>query len=423
MKVKFLSVIFALFCFIIAGCGGDGSNAENGGDGSVKEQGTTLTENDFEFWQDNKDYPIVMKKAKEGIAAVIHSAQKDKDGVFAIDVVGFRTANGESTWEDKWYFKKSGDKLQYSSHQKSFGQKWADVTDSDEAQQKAFQDNMIEFVFKLLFETNDSEATIAWTLGMFGRQYNLDRVSVERYDRITNRYSTDFEWLSPNGISVKQENHQNDISDYSRERTNIMLQLYHPTPYGVMSLCEDTTELDEKYQNTLKFFKLGSFAHVRITHGTRDLGSLCFESARAPRIFSEKELTDLNIFSILLGNILLVRTSDEKVDQENTRLRDILDRMQEFIYVINKNTYEPVFFNQTMRQFLNPISGSLPCYKRFHNLEQPCKGCLVEKLSRNGNEYLHSRLDNWGTPTDTKTYNIIWEENEEKYALVIQDPF
>ena len=138
MKVKFFSVIFALLCFIIAGCGGDGSNAENGGDGSVKEQGTTLTENDFEFWQDNKDYPIVMKKAKEGIAAVIHSAQKDKDGVFAIDVVGFRTANGESTWEDKWYFKKSGDKLQYSSHQKSFGQKWADVTDSDEAQQKAF---------------------------------------------------------------------------------------------------------------------------------------------------------------------------------------------------------------------------------------------------------------------------------------------
>ena len=298
-----------------------------------------------------------------------------------------------------------------------------DMQDTSEIQQKAFQDNMLEFVFKLLFETNDPRATVLWTLGMFGRQYNLDRVSVERYDRITNRYSTDFEWLSPNGISVKQENHQNDISDYSRERTNIMLQLYHPTPYGVMSLCEDTTELDEKYQNTLKFFKLGSFAHVRITHGTRDLGSLCFESARAPRIFSEKELTDLNIFSILLGNILLVRTSDEKVDQENTRLRDILDRMQEFIYVINKNTYEPVFFNQTMRQFLNPISGSLPCYKRFHNLEQPCKGCLVEKLSRNGNEYLHSRLDNWGTPTDTKTYNIIWEENEEKYALVIQDPF
>lgn len=297
-----------------------------------------------------------------------------------------------------------------------------DPHDFSDAQQKAFQDNMIEFVFKILFETNDPVATISWTLGMFGRQYNLDRVSIEVYDRIANRYSTDFEWLSPNGVSTKQENHSDNISRFTDARAELMLQLYHPTPLGVMAICSDSRELDAKYQDAIKFFKLGSFAHIRITHGTTDLGSFCFESAM-PRNFSEKEMRDLNIFSVLLGNILLVRTSDEKIIEENTRLRDILDRMQEFVYVIDKETYEPVFFNQTIRQFLSPITTPQPCYKRFHNLDSPCPNCPVDRLSADGNEYLLSKMDNWGEYTDTRTYNIAWEEDKPKFALIIQDPF
>ena len=297
-----------------------------------------------------------------------------------------------------------------------------DIHDLSDAQQKAFQDNMIEFVFKILFETNDPTATISWTLGMFGRQYNLDRVSIEVYDRIANRYSTDFEWLSPNGVSTKTEHHIENISSLIDSRTELMLQMYHPTPLGVMAICNDTREVSAKYQDTVRFFKLGSFAHIRITHGTTDLGSFCFESA-TPREFSDKEKQDLNVFSVLLGNILLVRSSDEKILEENTRLRDILDRMQEFVYVIDKETHEPVFFNQTIRQFLTPISTTQPCFKRFHNLDFPCANCPVERLSKDGNEYLLSQMNNWGELTETRTYNIDWEEGKSKFALIIQDPF
>ena len=293
-----------------------------------------------------------------------------------------------------------------------------------EIQQRAFKDNMIEFIFKLLYETSSPDATITLSIGMFGKQYNLDRVAIDRYNKASNQYTTAFEWLSPNGVSLRPGTFAEDMSDIVNQRNQMILSRYHPSSYGVISLCRDTRKAGEEYQEAATQLHVGAFAHIRITHGDEDLGCVCFESASAPRTFTEKELRDLNIFSVLLGNILLAHESDEELLQDNNHLREILDHMQEFIYVVNKETYEPVYFNQTIRQALGGISVNQPCYKRFHSLSSPCPFCPAQQLSKSGNEYLQMSMSTWGTPTDARIYNIEWEKGSgSKYALIIQDPF
>ena len=299
-----------------------------------------------------------------------------------------------------------------------------DPMDTADMQQTAFRDNMIEFIFKLLYETNSPDATISLTLGMFGKQFNLDRVAVDRYSQLSNQYTTVFEWLSPNGISLMADSRPKDASDLVNLRNELILSRYHPSSYGVISLCHDTRTADEKYQDALAYLRVGSFAHIRITHGTEDVGCVCFESSAAPRTFTEEELRGLSIFSVLLGNILLSRESDENMIKANQHLRDILDHMQEFIYVVDKETYEPVFFNRTIRQAINTVSVNQPCYQRFHQLTEPCYNCPIAHLSKDGNEYLESMLYNWGGPTNVRTYNIYWDDNQHRTcALVIQEPF
>ena len=291
-------------------------------------------------------------------------------------------------------------------------------------QQKAFKDNMLEFIFNFLYETNDPDATVALCIQMFGKQFELDRVAVDRYNKLTNQYTTAFEWISPNGVSLKAEAHSHDVSDLINSRNEMILSRYHPTPYGVMSLCRDTGKAGNQYQAAANYLKLRSFVHCRITHGTDDIGCIGFESAKAPRTFTKEEISDVSIFAVLLGNILLVRDDDKTVQNLNDHLRDILDHMQEFIYVVDKDTYEPVFFNQTIRQGLQGISVNQPCYKRFHRLEAPCDGCPLNRLSLEGNEYIDTVLDNWGAPTNTRAYNIHWEDQRERHlALIIQDSF
>ncbi len=299
-----------------------------------------------------------------------------------------------------------------------------DPMDTADMQQTAFRDNMIEFIFKLLYETNSPDATISLTLGMFGKQFNLDRVAVDRYSELSNQYTTVFEWLSPNGVSTREEFRTKDDTELLNLKNELVLSQYQPSSYGVMALCNDTREAAAKYQEALSRFRVGSYAHIRITHGSEDMGCVGFEAASAPRNFTDEELRGLSIFSVLLGNILLSRESDELLIRSNRHLRDILDHMQEFIYVIDKETYEPVFFNRTIRQAIESVSVNLPCYKRFHGLEEPCYNCPVSHLSKEGNEYLEGILYNWGGPTPVRTYNIEWDAEKHKIcALIIQDPF
>ena len=46
------------------------------------------------------------------------------------------------------------------------------------------------------------------------------------------------------------------------------------------------------------------------------------------------------------------------------------------------------------------------------------------KLSKDGNEYIDVKINNWGVETPTRAYNIHWEDEMDKtLALIIQSSF
>ena len=299
-----------------------------------------------------------------------------------------------------------------------------DPAHAEDIRQKAFEDNMLEFILNLLYETQNPEATISLCLGMFGKQFNLDRVSVSKFNKSSNQYVTAFEWISPNGFSLSSEENIQKYGDYMNVRYSIVDSHYEPTPYGVISVCENTFQKYSAYKELFETLKLGSFLHSQIAHGSEIVGSVAFETANANHEFSKEEYTRLSIFPVLLGNILLNQQGDNVAEKTSKHLQNILDHMMEFIYVVDKETYEPYYFNNTIRQTLMSTASEQTCYKRFHNLDAPCEGCPINKLSKNGNEYIDVRINNWGVETPARAYNIRWDDDSDKsLALIIQSSF
>lgn len=298
--------------------------------------------------------------------------------------------------------------------------------DFEDLQQKAFKDNMIEFIFKLLYETNSPDATISLSLSMFGKRFNLDRVALDLFDPDTNQYTTTYEWLSPHGVSLKPDAQSAGISAMAAQRNSFIQNHYKATSYGVMSIFEDTTKADSQYQPAFDALHLGAFAHCMITHGSDTIGCIGFES-RKPRSFDDECIHALSIFAVILGNILLTSYSDDKLRQQNNHLRDLLDHMQEMVYVVDKITLMPLYFNQAIRQTLSNSQSGHPCYELFHQRMTPCPECPVQKLSGEGSEYIACKLGNWDKdrPTTTRACNLHWNQNENEppLALVIQEPF
>lgn len=293
----------------------------------------------------------------------------------------------------------------------------------EDFQQKAFKDNMLEFIFRLLYETNSSRATIELTLGMFGKQFNFDRVAVDRYDKKANQYTNAYEWLSPRGISMHpaRDNDRGSGFELRNLKNQMVLSLYHPMSYGVVSICRNTSLLDVKYQPAIDYFRVGAFAHCLITHGFDTIGCFGFECQDA-HDFTQEELNDLHTFCVLLGNILLPQESDTRTREENEHLRDLLDHMQEMIYIVDRETMVPVYVNQTIRQTLSDSSSEEPCYMRFHHLDAPCKDCPAQKLTGAGYEYLEQEMHSWGCLTYTRACNLTWKHDGHPVMLVIQKP-
>lgn len=296
----------------------------------------------------------------------------------------------------------------------------------EELQQKAFKDNMIEFIFKLFYETNSPDATISMTLGMFGKLFNLDRVALDLYSSDTCQYTPTYEWLSPNGISLKDGKDIDDFTHTVGMRNTLILNGYKATPYGVMSICEDTAAADDVYQPAAAALRLGAFAHCIITHGSNTLGCIGFESCQ-PRKFDMEIIRGLNVFSVMLGNILLTSYSDDKLHHQNEQLQIMLNHMQEMIYVVDKVSMTPVYFNQAIRQILQPNAASgQPCYQLLHDRTTPCPECPVQKLSGDGSEYIQCEMNNWSAkqPTCTRACNLHGEHSasNRQLAMVIQEP-
>ena len=328
------------------------------------------------------------------------------------------------------YESKSKGKNQYSIYQAGFSgvniavASARDPQHAEDIRQKAFEDNMLEFILNMLYETQNPDMTVAVCLELFGKQFNLDRVTIDKFNRSSNQYVNAFEWVSPNGISLKDKNTAENLSFLIDRRYYLIDSSFHPTPYGVMSICPDTSKKYIQDKEVFDKLNLGSFAHCQISHGGEIIGSVGFESSYTLRDFSKEELTKLSIFSVLLGNILLDRRTDKIFERVSRHLQNILDHMQEFIYVVDKDTYEPIFFNSTIRQTLSTSATDQPCYKRFHEFDEPCEGCPLKNLSRDGNEYIDVQLDNWGEETTARAYNIHWEDEMDKnLALIIQSSF
>ncbi|MBO4401175.1 MAG: GGDEF domain-containing protein [Selenomonadaceae bacterium] len=328
------------------------------------------------------------------------------------------------------YDSKSHGKNQYSVYRSSLiGRSFSvdsarDPQHAEDIRQKAFEDNMLEFILNMLYETQNHEMTISVCIGMLGKQFNLDRVSVARYNQSSNRYVNEFEWLSPNGISITSGENVQKYADLLERRYQIIDANYRPTPYGVMSICEDTIKKFPQDIEVFETLRLGSFVHSMIAHGSEIVGSVGFETSNLEHEFSKEEYTRLSIFSVLLGNVLLSRQQDSVSEKISKHLQNILDHMQEFIYVVDKETFEPIYFNNTIRQTLISTAVEQTCYRRFHNLDAPCEGCPIAKLSKNGNEYIDVRINNWGVETPARAYNIRWDDDMDKYlALIIQSSF
>lgn len=256
-------------------------------------------------------------------------------------------------------------------------------------QMKAFRDNMAEFILQIFYETNSAAATVDYAIGMLGRLYNFDRITIARTDQETGAHRELHEWLGPKGTLLK-----NLSEDSLARRRTMIFRHVKPTPYGVMSLCEDTSKSPQDAAFA-SFCYLGAYAYSLVTQGEETIGYIGVERTQPMKITPEL-IRSLNVFSVLLGNILLPSNTAEWLRQESRLLRDVLDHLPGIVYAVDKETLELIYASRAIRPADDGSLTEAPCYRLLHGRTVPCRHCPLPALSPAGQECVACTLDGLG---------------------------
>lgn len=245
-------------------------------------------------------------------------------------------------------------------------------------------DNLVSYVFQILYETTDLDNAIQMILEIVGKRFDVSRAYVfENSD--DGRYSDNtYEWCNT-GITPQKEY----LQHYPYEGLGGYKDLFKE---NALFYCRDIHSL--KPEQTALFEKQGVFSTLQCAILDRGdfTGFVGFDECTGIRMWTKEEIGMLSMISQLLTVFLQKKRAADRDHQLAVRLNTILDTQDAYIYTIRKDNYELLYINDKTLLLDREAAIGKTCYQAFFNRDHPCENC---PLTGNVNEIYNPKYQLW----------------------------
>jgi len=281
-----------------------------------------------------------------------------------------------------------------------------ELPSGDKKNKKAFTENIIEYIFRILYRSKDANAATNLILEVIGRKYNISRAFI--LEKITEKkFSTTFEWCN-DGIISRQNIEQN----IPRE---VAMRFYkHFDEEGIFSYA-DIAILPNDLKGFFSDSPVKAILECAIYDDKGDFyGGICFEYHQHPRCWTDEEIESLSFTAEILGTFLQQKRYMDSMNLSRVQALEILDHIDAFIYVIDKKTYEILFFNKKAAEFFGTDSLGKNCFNIICDEETKCSFCpidlMAEALQSIKKDIYIAKRKIWLRIAVSKIY---WQQNRE----------
>ncbi|MEG0252332.1 MAG: diguanylate cyclase [Christensenellaceae bacterium] len=377
------------------------------------------------------DTSHVLKKAAE-LSGIFRQTYAGEKGNYKISCsMGIiMTENNGDTFETLYrkadaalYKAKQDGKDRFVLYQESDAQNYpieSTRTDDEELQDLRAYHNTEEYIFELMYASDDFDASINRTLAAIGQQYRVSRVYIFENDESGRYTSNIYEWCS-DGIAPKINDLQN-LKIVSG--TESILDCFDKNG---LFYCNDVRELPPYSRKILESKGVLSTLQVTIANGENLYGLIGFDECSEYRVWTSEEIEKLSFLARVLS-VFLFKKKAEVALLENleTRLK-ILDVLPDYICVVNPETHSIEYTNNKMKELLPNVHAGAFCFTALRGGQNaPCETCLVERIKRGDTDNLeivstdkkiHLKINalyiNWTKDQRmVLLYGIIKEKNE-----------
>lgn len=285
--------------------------------------------------------------------------------------------------------------------------------ESDVCISKSFHENVIEYIFKILYRSKDSNTAIHLILELIGLKYNVSRAFIFEQTEV-GLYANTFEWCNK-GVASFQAEQQNIAPEFAEK----IYQSFDAN--GILS-CPDINFLPEDLRVYFQNSPVKAFLNCHMTEHGSSKGVIGFEYHDYPRNWNSDEIEILSFTAEILSTFLLKKRAIDRLKLSHVHALEILDHIDSFIYVIDKNSHEVLFLNKKAIEFFGSNKMGGLCYDFISCEEEPCLYCpmllITESIEQVHKEVYLPKRNLWIKAAVSK---FKWNDDREVCLLHCHD--
>jgi len=279
--------------------------------------------------------------------------------------------------------------------------------------QKAFHENVIEYIFKILYRSKDADTAINLIMEIVGRKYTVDRVFILEKNK-NNEYCNTFEWCEKNVVS--RQNEQEKIPDVIAQK---FLERFDEN--GLFN-CSNVSLLDPTIKEYFNGVPVKSLLECTMMNQEMIAGIIGFEDHKNYRVWKDDEIEVLSFTAEILSTFLLGKRALDQLKLSHAQALEILDHIDSFIYIVDKNTHEILFLNKKAVDFFGTGQVGKKCYDFISRENLPCTYCpmllLTDTIEQAQQDIYFPKRDLWVHSAVSK---IHWDGSREVCLLHSHD--
>lgn len=271
--------------------------------------------------------------------------------------------------------------------------------DSDMRAPETVPEDLVNYVFQILYDTDDTDEAIRLLLEIIGKRFDVSRAYIFENTDDGKYCDNTYEWCSE-GISPEKEM----LQHVSYEDFDSYADLFKES---AVFYCRDIYKLTSPAQIALfERQHICSTLQCAMMENSNFVGFIGFDECTGSRLWTKEEVGTLSRISQMLSTFLQKKRAQERDHRTVSQLRNILDMQDAYIYVIDKNTYQMFYLNQKTKLLDASAKPGMFCYEAFFGRTSPCVSCPL--LHEEVKEVYNPKYEVW---TRVHIEPFLWEKN------------
>lgn len=285
--------------------------------------------------------------------------------------------------------------------------------ENDRGESPARSDHDTAFLDSLLstlFASTNTYTAIEQAMALVGKHFDIDKICIWEYGFNKNFVDCTHQWCrksTDNDMSLRQHTPAAILEELSAMGTDGI------TYSSDTSLIKtNTASMNPAAEGIQKLMQ----CDIR-SNGKR-IGFICFYSMDKDTTWPAQTLTSFKQIFRLFGESI----KSKQASRTMALLRDdtikAFDLVQNPMIVVDKNSFEVMYFNENAQEYFPKLSLNSKCYACMHQESGPCADCPVHKITENNPTVSctkKSRLIE--EPLDVRMTTINWSSDSHSFLI------